>query len=216
MAWLAFVIVAFKGAVPANEETKMTEFISILRVVHIITAILMGWPFYALVAVNQRVNLGPPLGDRADIYLENIVKNRTVACFVFQGTVLASGLALIYLRSGSFGLLVTNSVAGLKFMLLIVMAGLLSYVHINLQPRIDALFAQEPKPISGERASRIGLLRGQRKKLASVCMFAALTSAMLGMQLWVPFPLWLSAMLAVAIGLFTWRAYQSQTQYGWV
>ncbi|MCK4976256.1 MAG: hypothetical protein KAS36_04960, partial [Anaerolineales bacterium] len=61
----------------------MTELISFLRVVHIITAILMAWPFYALVAVNQRVRLGPPLGDRADIYMENIVKNRTIPCFVF-------------------------------------------------------------------------------------------------------------------------------------
>ena len=70
----------------------MTELISILRVVHIITAILMAWPFYALLAVNQRVQLGPPLGDRTDTYMENIVKNRTIPCFMFQGAVLISGL----------------------------------------------------------------------------------------------------------------------------
>ncbi len=37
------------------------ELISILRVVHILTAILMAWPAYALVAVNQRGRLGPVL-----------------------------------------------------------------------------------------------------------------------------------------------------------
>lgn len=194
----------------------MTELISFLRVVHIITAILMAWPFYALVAVNQRVKLGPPLGDRADTYIENIIKNRTIPCFVFQGTVLLSGLVLMYLRGQNFSLLVTNPALGLKFILLFLMAGLLSYVHINLQPRIDALFAEAGNPIEGDQASRIGSLRARRKKLASFCMFAAFTSAMLGMQVWVPFPLWLSAILVAAIGLFTWRAYQSETPYGWV
>ncbi|NIN93994.1 MAG: hypothetical protein GTO49_03180, partial [Anaerolineae bacterium] len=48
--------------------------ISILRVIHIVTAILMAWPVYALVAVNQRVRLGPPTGDRTDIFMENIIK----------------------------------------------------------------------------------------------------------------------------------------------
>jgi hypothetical protein len=194
----------------------MSELISVLRVVHIITAILMAWPIYALVAVNQRVKLGPPLGDRVDTYMENIVKNRTIPCFVFQGTVLISGLALIYLREQRLNSLVTNPVLGLKFILLLLMVGLLSYVHFSLQPRIDGLFTERGNPITNDRASRIGSLRARRKKLASVCMFAAFTSAMLGIQVWMPFPPWLSAILVVAIGLFTWRAYQSEIPYGWV
>ncbi|MCK5319043.1 MAG: hypothetical protein KAJ55_14100, partial [Anaerolineales bacterium] len=195
---------------------KMTELISFLRVVHIISAILMAWPFYALVAVNQRVKLGPPLGDRVDIYIENLIKNRTIPCFVFQGTVGISGLALIFLRGQNLGVLVTSPALGLKFILLLMMAVLLSYVNNSLQPRVDALFAEEGNPIAADRASRIGALRTRRKKLASVCMFLAFTSAMLGMQVWVPFPLWLSAILVIAIGLFTWRAYQSEIPYGWV
>lgn len=194
----------------------MNEVISVLRVVHVITAILMAWPIYALVAVNQRVKLGPPLGDRADTYMENIVKNRTVPCFVFQGTVLISGLTLIYLRGQNLNSLVTNPALGLKFLLLVLMAGLLSYVHFSLQPRIDGLFADAGNPIKADRATLIGSLRARRKRMASICMFAALTSAMLGMQVWMPFPQWLSITLVVAIGLFTWRAYQSETPYGWV
>jgi hypothetical protein len=194
----------------------MNELISLLRVVHIITAILMAWPFYALVAVNQRVKLGPPLGDRADTYMENIVKNRTIPCFVFQATVLVSGLAIIVLRGQRLVVLVTNPVLGLKFVLLFLIAGLLSYVHWSLQPRIDALFAEAGNPISTDLASQIGSLRARRKRLASICLFVVLTSAMLGMQVWIPFPLWLSTLLVIAIGLFTWRAYQSEIPYGWV
>ena len=166
----------------------MTELISFLRVVHIITAILMAWPFYALVAVNQRVRLGPPLGDRTDIYMENIVKNRTIPCFVFQGTVLISGLALILLRGQNLGTLVTNPALGLKFVLLLLIAGLLSYVHVSLQPRIDALFAEAGYPISPEQSAEIGSLRARRKRLASVCMFAVFTSAMRVCKYGCPFP----------------------------
>ncbi|NIM92767.1 MAG: hypothetical protein GTO18_03510 [Anaerolineales bacterium] len=194
----------------------MNELISFLRVTHIITAILMAWPVYALVVVNQRVKLGPPLGDRTDTYMENIVRNRTIPCLVFQGTVLFSGLALLYLRGQKLGLLATNPALGLKFILLFLMAGLLLYVHLSLQPRIDALFAEAGNPIAADRGLLIGALRARRKRLASICMFAAFTSAMLGMQVWVPFPLWLSVILVIAIGLFTWRAYKSETTYGWV
>ena len=52
----------------------METVISILKVIHILTAILMAWPFYALVAVNQRIRLGPPLGDRADTYMDSTEK----------------------------------------------------------------------------------------------------------------------------------------------
>ncbi len=190
-----------------------TTIIDILRVIHVITAILMSWPAYALVAVNQRVRLGPPLGDRTDTYIENIIKNRSIPCFVFQATAGVTGLALVLLRKLE---LVTNAALGLKSLLLVLVVGLLSYVHFNLQPQIDALFAQAGSPVPADLAPRIGALRQRRKRLASICMFAVFTAAMLGVQVWTPFPLWLTALLAIAIAAFTWRTYQSETRYGWV
>ncbi len=195
----------------------MRTLVDILRVIHILNAILMAWPFYALVAVNQRIRLGPPLGDRADTYMENIIKNRTIPCFIFQATALISGLALILLRGLDLSLLITNPLLGLKLLLLLLIAGLLTYVHTSLQPRIDALFAQAGDvPVPPEIAQQIGSLRLRRKRIASVCMFVVLTVAMLGVQVWQPFPSWLTAALLIAIALFTWRAYKSVTPYGWV
>lgn len=194
----------------------MVTVINILRVIHILTAILMAWPFYALVAVNQRVRLGPPLGDRTDTYMENIIKNRSIPCFVFQATVGVTGLALVLLRGLGLGALVTIPVLGLKFLLLLLIAGLLSYVHFKVQPQVDALFAQAGNPVSADLAPRIGQLRLMRKRMAAVCMFVVLTVSMLGVQVWTPFPLWLTVVLIAAIALFTWRAYSSTTPYGWV
>ncbi|MBI3941578.1 MAG: hypothetical protein HY326_01075 [Chloroflexi bacterium] len=194
----------------------METVISILKVIHIVTAILLAWPFYALVAVNQRARLGPPLGDRADTYLENIIKNRTIPCFVFQGTVLVTGLALVLLRGWGLDTLVTNPVLGLKFLLLLVIVGLLTYVHTSLQPRVDALFVQAGgNPVPQEIAQQIGALRLRRKRIASICIFVVLTVAMLGVQVWAPFPVWLTIALTAVIGIFAWRAYRSVTSYGW-
>jgi len=195
----------------------MDTVISILRVIHVITAVLMAWPYYALVAVNQRVRLGPPLGDRADTILENMIKNRVIPCYVFQATALVTGLALILLRGMGLDTLVTKPVLGLKFLLLLVIAGLLSVVTFSLQPRIDALFAKGDAngKILEDDAAQIRALRGRRKQLSSLCMFCVLTTAMLGVQSWVAFPVWLTVMLIAAIAVFTRRAYKSVTPLGW-
>jgi hypothetical protein len=148
--------------------------------------------------------------------LENIIKNRVIPCFVFQVTVGVSGLALVLVRGAGLGVLVTIPVLGLKFLLLVLVMGLLGFVHFSLQPEIDALFAQAGNPASAELASRIGALRLRRKRLASVCMFVVLFVSMLGVQVWAPFPLWLTLVLVIAIAAFTWRAYNSVTPYGWV
>ncbi|MFQ5852353.1 MAG: hypothetical protein ACE5JU_17450 [Candidatus Binatia bacterium] len=194
----------------------MADLIAFLKVVHIINAVLMAWPLYALVTVNQRARLGPPLGDRADTYMENIIKNRTVPCFIFQATALVTGVALVLLRGLGLDALITNPVLGLKFLLLLLIAVLLSYVHLSLQPRIDTLFAQAGSPVKADVAPRIAALRLRRKRIASICMFVVLTVAMLGVQVWERFVLWLTVLLVITIALFTWRAYNSVTPYGWV
>jgi len=195
----------------------MATLVSVLQVVHILAAILMAWPFYALVAVNERGRLGPPLGNRLDTYLENVVRGRVIPCFVFQATVMGTGLALIFLHGLGLGALMEFPALGAKFVLLIVIALLLSYVHVRVQPRVDELFASASPgtPISSDVADAINALRLRRKRLASICLFCVLTMAMLGVQSWGGFPVWLTLVLLVALALFTYRAYRSTMPYGW-
>lgn len=199
----------------------MTAFLdtalSVLRLIHIVAAVMMAWPFYALVTVNNRTRLGPPLGDRVDFYMEHIIKSRTIPCYVFQGTALVTGLAIILLRGLGLGTLVTNAALGLKVAFLLLIAALFSYVHLRLQPAIDRLFAQAPtSSIPQEIAAKIQVLRVRRKRIASVCLFSVLMTILLGVQVWAVFPLWLNVILVIAIALFTRRAYASLTPYGWL
>ncbi len=87
---------------------------------------------------------------------------------------------------------------------------------VRLQPQIDALFAQAGNPVPADLAPRIGALRLRRKRLASICMFVVLVVSTLGVQVWAPFPLWLTVLLVFATAVFTWRVYSSVTRYGWV
>ena len=193
------------------------ELVSILRVIHILAAILMAWPYYALVAVNQRARLGPPLGDRADLFMENIIRNRVMPCYVFQLSALVSGVWLLFATGVGLSPLTSNWVLAAKFLLLFVIGGLLSVVHFNLQPRIDALFAKASGgKIEEADAIQIRALRLTRKRLSSVCLFVVLIEAMLGAQAFAAFPLWLTAALVVLLAAFTWRTYSSVTAYGWV
>lgn len=190
--------------------------IAVLKVVHVLNALLMAWPYYALVAVNQRARLGPPLGDRADTYLENVIRNRTIPCFVFQATALVTGLALILTRGQGLAPLVRNGALAAKFLLLVLIGALLAYVHLRIQPQIDALFGAAGTAPDPDTASRIGALRLRRKRLASLCLFAVFTSAVLGVGVWAAYPWWVTVALIAAVAALTGRAYASTTPYGWI
>ena len=195
-------------------ETGMTAY-SLIKVIHIFSAILMAWPFYALLIVNQRIQLGPPLGDRVDVYMETIIKNRAVPCFVFQATVLVSGLLMLLLSGQGLTPLFDNPAVGLKFVLLLLISAQLSHVHFRLQPQIDLAFEQWRAAASFETVGQIERFRLRRKRLASFCMLFVLTNSMLGVQVWRPFPWWMNAGLMATITLFTWRAYKGVPTYGW-
>ena len=194
----------------------MSVVIDVFRVVHLFTAILMAWPFYALVAVNQRIRLGAPLGDRTDLYMENIIKNRTIPCLIFQFTAGITGVALMLLRGYGLGSLITNPAVAIKAALLVFVICLLMYVDKVLQPKIDALFAEAGEgTVPPELAQRINPLRKLRARFALTCLFCVLIIALMAVQVWVLFPLWLNGVLFGAIIVFTWRTFTSYMAYGW-
>lgn len=190
-----------------------------LHVLHIVAAMLMAWPYYALAAVNQRVGLGPPLGDRTDRYLENILKNRTTACFVFQFTILIGGFLMMWarVRADEFTAndFASNWVIIAKVAILLLMMAMLAWVRFVVQPEIDRLFG-EYSDLGDEAKARIGALRLRRKRMSAGCMLAAFTAAMLGVQTYARFPAWLTVLLLALIAIWAFRSYRSETAFGWV
>ncbi len=195
----------------------METLLGVTKFIHIASALLLAWPYYALTAVNHRALLGPPLGDRTDIYMENIIRSRSIPCFVFQATVLVSGIGLMLMQGRELSALVSDPPLGVKFLLLLLIVGLLAYVHTVLQPRIDTAFAEAGEaPIAEAEAGRIGAMRLRRKRIATICLFVVLTNAALGVQVSLGMSGMIVTVLIVAIAAFTWRAYSSVTPFGWI
>lgn len=187
-----------------------------VRFLHVLTVVFMAAPLYNLIVVNERLRFGkaPYAVDR---YFENLIKSNATRCFVFQVTALVSGLLLLPLGGLPFSAMVTNEILLAKFLLLLVLSILLSYVHLGVQPRIEALLSQvQGSEISPEILQKITPWRVRRKKLAGFCLFFVITLVMLGLQVFSRFSLLTIGVLLVLAAAFSWRVYKTPISYGWV
>jgi hypothetical protein len=177
----------------------------------------MAAPFYMLIIVNERARFGAPLGYFTDRYMENIVRNNAVRCFVFQGTMLASGLGLIYVTGRSWSTLLTDPTVVIKWVALAVMVSLLANIHFSLQPRIESLMEQvkPDAPVPQGLGPQIKALRLRRKKFAGICLFLVLTALIMGLQATFFYNFYLALIFVVVAALYAWRVYRKPVPVGW-
>lgn len=190
-----------------------------LRFAHILSVVFMAWPLYALISVNERGRLGAPLGSDADAYMENIIIGQTTRCFVFQATALVTGILLVVLTGMGLSSLFSDGILAAKVLILLGVAGLLSYVRLAVQPKIDRLFARAKEAGEGmpkEIASQIGPLRMKRKKLASLCLFLVISLVIFGVQVQGAFSPLLTIALLILAAVFSRRAFKGPLKYGWM
>lgn len=187
-----------------------------VKFLHILTVVFMAAPLYNLVVVNERLRFGkaPYAVDR---YFENLIKTNAIRCFVFQATAFVTGILLLPLSGQPLSALFTNGVLLAKFLLLLTLSVLLSYVHFGVQPRIEALLAQvQGSDIPGEISQKIGPLRARRKKLAGFCLFFVIALVLLGLQVFSRFQPAVTVLLLLLAALFSWRVYKTPIPYGWI
>ena len=193
------------------------EWRAFLLIVHLLSTLLMAAPFYMLIIVNERARFGVPLGYFTDRYMENIVRNNSVRCFVFQGTMLASGLGLVFVTGRSWITLFTDPTLIIKWVALAIMASLLAYVHFSLQPRIEALMekVKPDAPVPEGLGPQITALRSRRKKFAGICLFLVLTALIMGVQATFFYNFYLALGFVVVAALYAWRVYRKPVPVGW-
>ena len=196
----------------------MPEGLGVFRLIHFAAFMFMAAPLFMLIIVNERAVFGRALDPKLDRYMENIITRNHVRCFVFQGTVLASGVGLLILRGYGVESLFLNWALGVKVLILLALVGLLAYISTVIQPRINSLLGQvEKEPArAGELAPQIWGLRRRRKKLSSLCLFLVLTALILGLRLIFPYSLVLTLVFIALAGVFAWRVYSSLLPWGWI
>jgi hypothetical protein len=196
----------------------MVEYLSIIRLIHILTAVFMAAPLYMIISANERGRLGPPLSYRVERYFENIVKRQPLRCYVYLFTIFISGAGLLYLGPG-LGMLITDWKIALKTVFFLMLLGLITYVHTRIQPPIESLLkemdpdgAAPPEDVS----KKMMALRIRRKKLGSVCMFLVVSSVVLGVSSAALMGVGLTVFLMALGALFSWRVYSSLLRFGWI
>ncbi len=196
----------------------MENWYDFIKFVHVLSFVFMSIPLFNLIVVSERGRMGPGIIYPVDRFVENIIAGGAPRCFVFQSTVLATGLLLLIFGPLGIEALWTSWVISLKTVLLFVLVVLLSRVHLGLQPKIEALISQieEDKPVPDEIAAQIKPLRASRKKIASVCLFLVVTIIILGLQVYASFTPLLTLILIALAALFSRRAYSNGIPFGWV
>ena len=188
----------------------------IVRFFHILAVVFMAVPLYNLILVHERRRIGkaPFVVDR---YFENIIKGAAIRCFVYQFTALFTGILLIPLSGLPWSELIVNPILLAKLLLLLTLTALLSVVHFQLQPAIEAILSQ----VKGDElpegiAKQIAPIRLRRTRLATVCLFIVITIVLLGLQVATRFGLPATAILILFAALFSWRVYRTSVRFGWI
>ncbi len=196
----------------------MAEWRGLLLVIHLLSTLAMAAPLYMLVIVNERALFGGPLNYQTDRFMENIIRHNAVRCFVFQGTMLASGLGLVYVSGYGWGALLTLPALVIKWVALLALISLLSYIHFSLQPRIEALMNQvkADSPIPEGLAPKICRLRLRRKRLSGICLFFVLTALIMGLRVTFSFNMYLAIALIIVAAVYAWRVYRKPVRLGWI
>jgi uncharacterized membrane protein len=196
----------------------MEVFYNILKFFHILSFVFMSVPLFNLIVVNERANLGTSFNYYADRYMENIIRRGATRCFVFQSTVLLTGVLLLIFGSLGIEALWTNWVILAKILLLFTLMGLLSYVHFSLQPKIESLLANlgPESSVPEGLTAQLKPLRVRRKRLATLCLFLVITTIILGLQVYQTFSPVLTIILIGLAGLFALRVNRTLIRFGWI
>ena len=178
----------------------------------------MSVPLFNLIVVNERAIFGSSFNYYADRYMENIILHGANRCFVFQATVLISGILLLIFSDLGIEYLWMDLVVLLKTIGLFVLMSMLSYVHFSLQPKIEKILATvgPESEIPENFAGQLKPYRVRRKKMATFCLFLVITIIILGMQVYTRFDPVVTVSLIVLAGLFSLHVSKTLIRFGWV
>ena len=198
-------------------EPKVESVYPALKFFHEIAFVFMSIPLFNLIVVNERLQLGSSFNYYTDRYMENIISRGATRCFTFQGTVLLTGVLMLIAGPLGIAALWTNWVLLAKTVMLFALMGLLSYVHLGLQPKIEALLAEvDPEATApSDLPARLKPYRVRRKRLATLCLFLVIVTIVLGLQVGRFNPV-LTVVLVALAALFAWRANKTLLRFGWI
>ena len=196
----------------------MDNIYNLLIFLHVLGFVFMSVPLFNLIVVNERALLGISFDYYADRYMENIIKHGAYRCYIFQITVLITGVLLLLFGPLEFEALWMNWRILIKTTLLFILMGMLSYVHFKLQPKIESYLSglNENSTIPDNLVSQLKPYRVRRKWMATFCLFLVIVSIILGLQVYDSFSPILNIILIGFTGLFVLKVNKTLIRFGWI
>ena len=196
----------------------MDNIYNLLIFFHVLGFVFMSVPLFNLIVVNERALLGISFNYYADRYMENIIKHGAYRCYIFQITVLITGVLLLLFGPLEFEALWMNWRILIKTTLLFILMGMLSYVHFKLQPKIESYLSglNENSTIPDNLVSQLKPYRVRRKWMATFCLFLVIVSIILGLQVYDSFSPILNIILIGFAGLFVLKVNKTLIRFGWI
>ncbi len=186
----------------------------VVLLLHLVAMLFMAAPLYALLAVGERGRFTVPPNYNTDRYLENILKSQPIRCYGYLVVILVTGVLLTWYK----GWIWTDFALIIKLVAFSTLVGLLSYVHLTIQPNIERILVgwKPGEEIPSEKKSDFLSWRGRRKRLAGICLFLVLTSLIMGIRVSFNYmPWYIVLVFVVAALLFAWRVYRTPMRFGW-
>ncbi len=187
----------------------------VVLLLHLVATLFMAAPLYMLIIVNERARFSVPPGYNTDRYLENIIKGQPIRCYTYLAVILVTGILLTWAK----GWIWTDWALITKMVAFALLAGLLSYVHFKIQPRIERILAgcKPGEEIATEDRPTLLAWRMRRKRLSGICLFLVLTALIMGVRVTFSYMPWYVAVaFTVAAALFAWRVYRTPVRLGWL
>lgn len=196
----------------------MDNLYDLLKFFHVLSFVFMSVPLFNLIVVNERALLGISFNYYVDRYMENIIKHGAYRCYVFQITLLITGVLLLVFGPLGIEALWVNCIVLSKTILLFILMGMLSYVHFKLQPQIESILSDlnADSEIPDNLVSQLKPYRVRRKWMATFCLFLVITSIILGLQVYDSFSLALTIVLIGLAGVFALNVNKTLIRFGWI
>ena len=196
----------------------MDIFYDLIRFFHVISFVFMCVLLFNLIVANERSLLGITFNYEADHHMENIIKNGVRWCYIFQATTLISGILLLVLGDIGIEALWADWIVLSKTIILFILMGMISYVHFNLQPKIESFLTalSTGSELSDNFILQLKPYRVMRKWMTSFYLFLVIAAIVLGIQVYATFNPVLTIILIGIAGIFSIKADKILIRFGWI
>jgi hypothetical protein len=173
---------------------------------------------FNLIVANERVLLGISFNYEADNHLENIIKNGVKWCYIFQVTILITGILLLVFGDIGIKALWLDWIVLSKTIIVFILMGTISVVHFKIQPKIESFLTvlTTGSELPDNLILQLKPYRILRKWMTAFYLFLVITAIVLGNQVYATFNPVLTIILIVLAGIFSIKADKILIRFGWI